>query len=58
VSMLMILFAAYMGCASLILWLGFFHPRRPAFLFADAPRSARVGAVSALSGFLLMQIGL
>ncbi|MEM6944092.1 MAG: hypothetical protein AAF416_23245 [Pseudomonadota bacterium] len=57
-SAILIITAFYLACASLILWLGFFHPRQPRILFADAWTSARACLASAGTGFALMQIGL
>lgn len=56
-SAVLIIVAFYMACASLILWLGFFHPREPRLLFADASTSARACLATAGAGIALMQIG-
>ncbi|MEM6677579.1 MAG: hypothetical protein AAF675_06880 [Pseudomonadota bacterium] len=57
-SAVLIITALYLACASLILALGYFHPRSPRLLFADATASARASACSAGAGIVLMQIGL
>jgi hypothetical protein len=57
-SAVLIVLALYLGCASVILWLGLFHPRRPSVLFRDAATAVRAGLATAGSAFVLMQIGL